>query len=245
MRSLTRTFATAHRVLSQVRNDRRTVALILLVPSALIGLLSWTFNDAGAFNRIGPAMLGLFPFTIMFVITSITTLVERRSGTLERYLTMPLKKAEFIFGYAIAFGVLALLQSLVTLAFCIWVLDMEIVGEVWILALLAVVNALLGMSMGLMASAFAATEFQVMQLMPAFIFPQILIGGIFVPVDRMPEALELISSFLPMTHSIAALNELAFVPDSSGTVFAEMGVISLFIVGALAIGALTLKRKTP
>ncbi len=245
MKSLARTFATANRVLSQIRNDRRTVALILLVPSALIGLLSWTFNDAEVFNRIGPAMLGLFPFTIMFVITSITTLVERRSGTLERYLTMPLKKVEFIFGYAIAFGVLALLQSIVTLAFCIWVLDLQIVGEIWILALLAVVNALLGMALGLMASAFAATEFQVMQLMPAFIFPQILIGGIFVPIENMPEALQEISSFLPMTHAVSALNELAFVPDSTSTVFGEIGIISLFIVGALALGALTLKRKTP
>jgi|AntAceMinimDraft_6_1070360.scaffolds.fasta_scaffold04376_5 ABC transporter DrrB family efflux protein len=245
MKGSVRTFATAVRVLRQVKNDHRTIVLLLVVPSLLIGLLNWTFNDQEMFNRIGPAMLGLFPFTIMFVLTSITTLVERRSGTLERFLTMPLRKGEFIFGYALAFGFLALLQALITLTFCVWVLDLEIQGEMWLLALVAVVNALLGMSLGLMASAFAATEFQVMQLMPAFIFPQILVGGIFVPVERMPDTLQAISNFLPMTHAISALNELAFVVDSTETVLQEVGIIVAFIAGALALGALTLKRKTP
>ena len=245
MKSLSRTVATAGRVLSQIKNDPRTVILILAVPSLLIGLLSWTFNNQMVFNQIGPSMLGLFPFTIMFVITSITTLVERRSGTLERFLTFPLRRQEFIFGYALAFGVLATLQALVTLGFCIWVLDMEIAGETWLLGIVAIVNGLLGMALGLMASAFAKTEFQVMQLMPAFIFPQMLIGGIIVPFSQMPDVLQTVADALPLTHAVRALNEIATSSVTSDVVWIELGIVGAFALAALLLGALTLRRRTP
>lgn len=217
----------------------------MVVPSLLIGLLSWTFNNEVVFNKVGPSMLGLFPFTIMFVITSITTLMERRSGTLERVMTMPLRRPEFIFGYALAFGLLASLQALVTLSFCVWLIGMEIAGEVWLLAFVAVVNGLLGMALGLMASAFAKTEFQVMQLMPAFIFPQILIGGIFVPFDQMPDVLQTVSDLLPMTHAIRALNELAAAGGSIDVVLQEVSIVGIFALVALLLGAITLRRRTP
>ena len=190
-------------------------------------------------------MLGLFPFTIMFVITSITTLVERRSGTLERFLTFPLRRQEFIFGYALAFGVLATLQALVTLGFCIWVLDMEIAGETWLLGIVAIVNGLLGMALGLMASAFAKTEFQVMQLMPAFIFPQMLIGGIIVPFSQMPDVLQTVADALPLTHAVRALNEIATSSVTSDVVWIELGIVGAFALAALLLGALTLRRRTP
>jgi ABC-2 type transport system permease protein len=245
MKSLTRTFSTAGRVLAQIKNDPRTVVLILVVPSLLIGLLSWTFNNEIISNQVGPSMLGLFPFTIMFVITSITTLVERRSGTLERFLTFPLRRQEFIFGYAIAFGLLATLQALVTLSFCIWVVGMEIAGDTWLLAIVAIINGLLGMALGLMASAFAKTEFQVMQLMPAFIFPQMLIGGIIVPFAQMPDVLQAIADVLPLTHAVRALNELATSSGTADVVWQEIAIVALFALGGLVLGAITLRRKTP
>ena len=188
--NLRRTFATAGRVLSQIRHDPRTIGLLLIVPSLLIGLVAWIFTDTDVFATIGPAMIALFPFIVMFLVTSIATLRERRSGTLERLFSMPMGKGDFILGYALAFGLLAVFQTAIAVSFAVWVCGLEIEGSIWLLFAVAVADALLGMSLGLLASAFARTEFQVVQFLPVFAFPQILLCGIFIPRDQLPEGLE-------------------------------------------------------
>jgi ABC transporter DrrB family efflux protein len=238
------TFATTGRVLAQVRHDPRTVALLILVPSLLIGLMAWIFVDTDVFDTIGPALLGLFPFIIMFLITSITTLRERRSGTLERLMTMPLGKFDFIVGYTLAFGLLAIIQSLIAVGFAVWVCGLEVSGNAWLLILVAVVNAILGTTLGLFASAFASTEFQVIQFMPALVFPQILLGGIFVPRDRMPDVLQAISDWLPLSHSIEALQKVSTESDASADVFRELAIVVAFAVAFVVLGSITLRRRT-
>lgn len=237
------TLATASRVLTQIRHDPRTVALLLLVPSLLIGLMAWIFTDTRIFDTIGPALLGLFPFIIMFLITSITTLRERRSGTLERLMTMPLGKFDFIVGYTLAFGLLSIVQSLIAVGFAVWVCGLTVSGNAWLLILVAVVNAILGTSLGLFASAFASTEFQVIQFMPALVFPQILLGGVFVPRDQMPDVLHIISDWLPLSHSIEALQKVS-TTSSTGDVLREVGVIVLWSVALVVLGSITLRRRT-
>ncbi|MDQ1569574.1 MAG: type transport system permease protein [Actinomycetota bacterium] len=238
------TLATSARVLTQVRHDPRTVVLLLAVPSLLIGLMAWIFTDTPLFDTIGPALLGLFPFIIMFLITSITTLRERRSGTLERLMTMPLGKFDFIVGYTLAFGLLAILQSLIAVGFAVWVCGLTVSGNAWLLILVAVVNAILGTTLGLFASAFATSEFQVIQFMPALVFPQILLGGIFVPRDKMPDVLHSISDWLPLSHSIEALQKVSQASDASGDVLREVGVVALWAVAFVVLGSITLRRKT-
>lgn len=238
------TLATAARVLTQISHDPRTIALLLAVPSLLIGLLAWIFSDTDVFARVGPAVLGLFPFIIMFLITSITTLRERRSGTLERLMTLPLGRFDFIAGYTIAFGLMAIAQSLVAVGFAVWVCGLEVSGEPWLLVLVALANAILGSTLGLLASAFANTEFQVVQFMPALVFPQVLLGGIFLPRDEMPDALEAISDWLPLSHSIDALTRVTTEADATSDVLGEVGVVAAFIVGAIVLGSLTLRRRT-
>lgn len=188
-----RTLATAGRVLTQIRHDPRTIGLLLVVPSLLIGLVSWMFVDTTVFADIGPAMIALFPFIVMFLVTSIATLRERRSGTLERLLSMPLGKGDFILGYALAFGLLAIVQTSVAVSFAVWVCGLEIEGPLGLLFAVAIADGLLGTALGLLASAFARSEFQVVQFLPVFVFPQILLGGIFLPRDQLPEVLEAIS----------------------------------------------------
>lgn len=241
--SARRTFATALRVLQQIRHDPRTIVLLLVVPSLLIGLMAWLFADTGTFQLVGPAMLGLFPFIVMFLITSIATLRERRSGTLERLLIMPIGKLDFLLGYAIAFGVLAVAQALVAVAFSVWVCGLEVAESIWMLILVAVANALLGTSLGLLASAFARTEFQVVQFMPVFVFPQILLGGILLPRDQMPDALSAISDWLPLSYSVDALNAVASGVDAD-LIGRDLLVIAAFVAGSLLLGALTLRRRT-
>jgi ABC-2 type transport system permease protein len=242
--TLSRTLATTGRVLTQIRHDPRTVGLLLVVPSLLIGLIAWMFTDTDVFASIGPAMLALFPFTVMFLVTSISTLRERRSGTLERLLSMPLGKGDFILGYALAFGLLAIFQTAIAVSFAVWVCGLEIEGSIWLLFAIAVADALLGTALGLLASAFARTEFQVVQFLPIFVFPQILLGGIFIPREQLPEGLEAISDWLPLSYAIDALQAVADDSESVEWILANLLVLSAWIVGCIVVGSITLRRRT-
>jgi len=239
-----RTFATAGRVLAQLRHDPRSIALMLVAPSLLVGLFAWLFTDQeGVFDQFGGAILALFPFIVMFLITSITTLRERRSGTLERLMTTPLEKADFIVGYALAFGLMAVLQALITVSFAVGVCGLDVDGPLWQLGLVAVVDALLGTALGLLASAFAQTEFQAVQFMPLLVFPQIILGGLFMPRDQMPDALYAISDWLPLSYAIDTINAVA-AGDEGWDVFGPLLVVLAFAVGALVLASLTLRRRT-
>lgn len=243
--NLGRTFATTDRILTQIRHDPRTIGLLLVVPSLLIGLMSWLFANTPVFDTVGPAMLALFPFIVMFLITSISTLRERRSGTLERLLTLPISKLDFILGYALAFGLLAILQAGVAVGFSVWVCGLTIKGSVWLLLAVALADAVLGTTLGLLASAFARTEFQVVQFMPALIFPQVLLGGILLPRADMPDVLYSISDWLPLSHAIDALNALSTGSEDDAYVAGKLLIIAAFAVGAILLGSVTLRRRTP
>ncbi|GAA1916900.1 ABC transporter permease [Microbacterium aoyamense] len=240
-----RTFATAARVLRQLSHDPRSIALMIIAPSLLVGLFAWLFSDQdGVFNQFGGPILALFPFIVMFLITSITTLRERRSGTLERLMTTPIAKADFILGYALAFGLMAVVQAVITVTFAVWVCGLEVEGPVWQLGLVAVVDALLGTALGLLASAFARTEFQAVQFMPILVFPQIILGGLFMPRDQMPQALEVISDFLPLSYAIDTINAVT-AGDDGWDVWRPLLIVVAFAVGSLILASLTLRRRTP
>lgn len=240
-----RTFATAGRVLRQLSHDHRSVALMLIAPSLLVGLFAWLFVDQDqVFQMVGPAILALFPFVVMFLITSITTLRERRSGTLERLMTTPLGKGDFIAGYALAFAAAAIVQALITVAFAVYVCGLEVDGPLWQLGLVAVVDAVLGSALGLLASAFARTEFQAVQFMPIIVFPQILLGGIIMPRDQMPDVLYAISDWLPLSHAVDAVNAVT-AGDEEWEVYGPLLIVVAFVVGAIVLASLTLRRRTP
>ncbi|MDH5133257.1 MULTISPECIES: ABC transporter permease [unclassified Microbacterium] len=239
-----RLFATAGRVLTQLRHDPRSIALMLIAPSLLVGLFAWLFSEQdGVFDQFGGAILALFPFIVMFLITSITTLRERRSGTLERLMTTPLEKADFILGYALAFGLMAVLQAVITVSFAVGVCGLDVDGPLWQLGLVAVVDALLGTALGLLASAFAQTEFQAVQFMPLLVFPQIILGGLFMPRDQMPDVLYAISDWLPLSYAIDTINAVT-AGDEVWDVFGPLLIVVAFAVGALVLAALTLRRRT-
>jgi ABC-2 type transport system permease protein len=239
------TLATALRVLRQVRRDRRTVALMLFVPSLLMTLFKYVFNGQEAtFNRVGGPLVGLFPFIVMFLITSITMLRERTTGTLERLMTLPLSKLDLLAGYGIAFAVAAALQATITSAVAFGLLGLDVEGSVWIVEALAVCNALLGVSLGLLASAFAQTEFQAVQFMPAFVLPQVLLCGLLVPRERMAEALEWVAYALPLTWAFEGL-QTAVLGGAGSTVARDAAIVIGTTVVALALAAATLPRRTP
>jgi len=238
------TLATADRVLRQIRHDPRTIALLIIVPCVLMGLLAWVYDNTAVFDQIGAPLLGVFPFVVMFLVTSVATLRERQGGTLERLLTMPLGKGDLIGGYALAFGLLAMVQALVASAFAVWVLGLDIAGSVWLLVVVATVDALLGTALGLLVSAFARSEFQAVQFMPAFVLPQFLLCGLLVPRDQLPTALHAISAVLPLSYAVDALTALTTDAEVSASLWADLGVVAGCTVLALGLGAATLRRRT-
>jgi ABC-2 type transport system permease protein len=239
------TLAVTRRVLLQLRHDPRTVALLLVVPCVLLVLVRYVLDDAVEFGRVGLPMLGLFPFITMFLATSITMLRERTTGTLERLMSLPLAKLDLLGGYAIAFGLVAAAQAIAVSIVGFLLLDLESGHSEALVVALAVGNGLLGMAIGLFASAFAQTEFQVVQFMPAFILPQILLCGLFQPREEMAPALETASDALPLTYAFDALLRTAS-PEELGSRFA-LDLAILFATGILAVvlGAVTLRRRTP
>lgn len=235
--------ATAGRVLRQVRHDHRTLALLVGLPCVLLGLIAWMFDGTPVLDTVGPILLGLFPMIVMFLVTSVTMLREREGGTLERLMTTPLGKADLIGGYALAFGLLATVQAVVLVAFAVGVCGMDVVGPLWAVVLVGVLDAVLGTALGLAASALARSEFQAVQLMPAVLFPQIILCGVVLPRDQLPTVLEAVSRVLPLTYAVDAMQTLAR-QTALAPVRDDVGVITAFIVGAVAVGAATLRRRT-
>jgi ABC-2 type transport system permease protein len=240
------TLATAVRVLLQLRRDPRTVGLLLLVPTLLLLLLDQLFVGREAiFQRVGIPMLGLFPLISMFLVTSITMLRERTSGTLERILTLPIGKLDVLLGYGLAFALFAAVQASLVSVVGFGVLDLEATHATALVVLLAISNAVLGMAFGLFVSAFARSEFQAVQFMPAFVLPQLLVCGLFVSRDEMADWLRWISDGLPVTYAFDALDRAAH-SQTLGVRFAlDLAVTFGATLLALVLGAATLRRRTP
>jgi ABC-2 type transport system permease protein len=238
------TVAVTKRVLIQIRRDRRTLAMLLVLPCIIMSLLWWMFQDKPSFGfgALAPALLALIPFIIMFLVTSVTTLRERTSGTLERLLAMPMGKGDFLLGYALAFGLVAAVQSALAVGLSTWLLDLHVAGPIWMLMVVAVVDAVLGTALGLFVSAFARTEFQAVQFMPALVIPQILLCGLFIARDDLPRVLEVISNALPLSYAVDAMREVAGHADP--VIWGDLGLVAAFAAVALVLGALTLRRQS-
>jgi ABC-2 type transport system permease protein len=231
------TAAVARRVLRQLRRDPRTVALLVVVPSALVALLWWVYSA-----RPGPNMLD----TMGFIVTSVTMLRERTSGTLERMLAMPTGKADILLGYALALAVVCVLQAGAVIAVAVYALGMEVGGPTWALLVVALADSFLGTALGLALSALARTEFQAVQFMPALVAPQLFLSGVFVPRDAMPPVAEAISTVLPLTYGVEAMQGVqagAVGRVASGT-WGDVGIVVGIAVGVLLLGTLTLRRRT-
>jgi ABC-2 type transport system permease protein len=242
------TLATTRRVLQQLRQDPRTIAMMILLPALLVVVLSYVLNSPVAFQRVAPSLLGIFPFVVMFLIASVGTLRERTSGTLERLMTMPIAKLDLLLGYALAFGVFAVAQVIVVAVLAIAVMGLSIAGPATLLAVIAVLDALLGMALGLFVSAFARTEFQAVQFMPLFAFPQVLLCGLFAPRDQMAPALSALSDLMPLSYAVDAIKLVAVsgVTDFvlRDQLIGDLAIVTCSALLALVLGAATLSRRT-
>jgi ABC-2 type transport system permease protein len=239
-----KTFATAGRVLKQLRHDPRTLALLFVVPPVLLTLFKYVYqSEPQQFNFIAPMLLGIFPMIMMFLITSIATLRERTSGTLDRLMTMPISKLDFILGYALAFFLLAIVQACVTGVVMLGLLDVTVLGGAVATLVGAILAALLGTALGLFASAFASSEFQAVQFMPAFIFPQLLTCGLFVTREAMARPLQWFADVMPLTYSVDAMKQATTQATWTTTHAKDLVIVACFTVAALILGSITIRRR--
>ena len=226
--------------------------MILVVPSAVITLMYFMFQNAhvrpGAvspFNNACLILLGLLPLMVMFLITSIAMQRERASGTLERILTTPLRRLDLLASYGTAFSIAAAAQATVACIVAFWFLGFDTVGSPAWVFVIAIINAVLGVGLGLLCSAFARTEFQAVQFMPVVIVPQLLLCGIIVPRALLPDWLHWVSNALPASYALEALQQVGAHPDLTATALRDIVIVIVFAVVALALAAATLRRRTP
>ncbi len=243
--------ATIRRIIAQLKGDPRTVALILVVPALLITLLYFVFVDAPVppgrdrvFDSLGPIMLAVLPMMLLFIVTSVTMLRERTSGTLERIMTTPLSRFNLLASYALVFGVLAIAQSAILGSLVLGPMDVELEGPWWAFIILSFLSAVVGVCLGLLASAFARTEFQAVQFMPLVIGPQIFLCGLLVDKEHMPKVLEAISNWLPMTWAVDVVNDVLAHSDLSADSWWRMSGLALLIVVLLVVAAASMPRQT-
>jgi ABC-2 type transport system permease protein len=239
------TVATARRVLRQLRADHRTVVMLLVVPPGLMALLRYVFDDVPqVFDRVGAPLLALFPFVTMFLVTSVAMLRERSSGTLERLLSMPLGKGDLLKGYALAFGLVAVVQTAFAAAVTLGPLGLDVQGSVALVVLLAVLDALLGTALGLLLSAFARSEFQAVQFLPAVVLPQVLLCGLFAEREAMAAPLQWLSDAFPLTYAVQGMQRVTASGDITSDLLTDLGVITGGVVLFIALGAATLPRRS-
>jgi len=245
------TAATTGRVLRQLKHDHRTIAMMVVLPSLLLGLLYLLWKDLPAFpgqpstfDRVGLTMLGIFPFVVMFLVTSIAMLRERTSGTLERLLTTPIARLDLLLGYGAAFGLAAAVQAVVTVTVATTLYDLDIAGSLWLVILIAVLDAVLGVALGLLASAFARSEFQAVQFMPVIVLPQFFLSGLLVPREQMAGWLQAISDALPLTYAVEALQEVGRSASATGIMWRDVAIVAGAALLALALAAATLRRRS-
>jgi ABC-2 type transport system permease protein len=244
--------ATTARILRQLAADRRSVALILVIPVLVITLMYFMFENVphhpgtpSPFNTACLILLGLFPFFLMFIITSITMQRERASGTLERILTTPLRRLDLLISYGTAFSIAATAQATLACVVSFWFLGFETAGSPAWVFVIAIVNAVLGVGLGLLCSAFARTEFQAVQFIPMVIVPQLLLAGIIVPRALMAHWLQWISNVLPASYALEALQQVDTHPGLTGIAVRDIFVVLGFAIAALCLAAATLRRRTP
>lgn len=229
----------ARRILLGLRGDRRTLALVVVVPIFVIWLFSEIFERP---EFAAPALLGVFVFFLTYILTAIGFLRERTAGTLERLLVSPISRNGLVLGYVIGFGYLATVQSLVLAGSGVVFLDIEFEHGVWLFLLIELLGAFTALGIGIVLSLFAQNEFQVMQFIPAIISPQVILGGAFVPIEDMPEYLEFAARLFPITYLIDGMDYVIFDAGTAQEFWFAVVVLAIYTVASIAVASLVVRQ---
>lgn len=229
----------ARRLLLGLKGDRRTLALVVVVPVFITFLFGEVFENP---EFAAPALLGVFVFLLTYVLTAVGFLRERTAGTLERLLVSPISRNGLVVGYVIGFGYLATIQSLVLLASGVLFLEVTFDNGLWLFFLVELLGAFTALGIGIVFSLFAQNEFQVMQFIPAIISPQVILGGAFVPVEDMPRYLEIAARLMPITYLIDGMQYVIFDDGTPEDFWVAVVVLFIFTVASIVASSIVVRR---
>jgi ABC-2 type transport system permease protein len=240
----TNTFVIARRVMLQVIRDRRTIALILVVPLVIATIAGFSITDKSSLDIASPGILATLILFFGFLITGISFLRERTQGTLERLLASPVSKMDIVTGYLLGLLLFALIQTLIMFFYMVYVLDITYRGALWQILIFQVLIGINAVCLGTFFSAFARNEFQMIQFIPLIIVPQVFVSGLFIPTNQLPVVLEWISKFLPLTYGVEGIKALMLQGQGLLDIGKDIGILAAYAVVLLILAGLTLKQKS-
>jgi ABC-2 type transport system permease protein len=239
------------RILCQIRNDRRTMALMLLAPLFVVSLLYLMLDmtpDAPPgvqlptyFEGFAYIFLVALVFMFTFIVSGMTFVGERMSGTLERMLMTPVHRFQVAGGYILAYGLVAVIQTALLLLLCVYGFGIQVKGSVLLCACIMFLLAIVAVEMGSLVSIFAGSEFQVAQFIPILIVPQIFFTGL-IPLDRFPYHLGNLCYIMPMYYAALPIEELMKSGSLSGNNPLWVCILLLWVVALFIANTLSLKR---
>ena len=200
--------------------------------------LNATYLNGGAefdtLDYTASALIGVFVFLFVFILTSISFLRERLAGTLERLQATPIQPLEIIIGYMLGFLIFGLLQGVITLLYTVFVLNIHYHGNLLNVFVIESLLVVVSVNLGIFLSTFARNEFQVLQFIPLVVVTQVFLGGVLWPIEEMPGWLQPIAYMMPLTHANTALRAIMMTGESLGGVWVQ--VLALVAIGVAVIG---------
>ena len=236
------TLTIAGRVILQLLRDRRTMVLLVLVPLVIASIVGVSIPERQMLDYIAPAVLAVLILFFGFILTGISFLRERSQGTLERLMASPVSKLDVVGGYLLGFLLFAVLQTLILFFYFIYVLDVSFAGALWQIIVFEVIIGILAVCLGIFTSVFARNEFQMVQFIPLIILPQIFLCGLLWPVAQMPDYLQWIAKFLPLTYGVDGIRALMLNGQGLLDIGKEIGVLAGYAAGLMVLASLTLRR---
>ncbi len=200
-----------------------------------VGLATLDYN--------APALIAVFAFFFTFLLTSVSFLRERSSGTLERLMASPVTRLEVLVGYLLGFIGFAMAQSLIVLGYAIWVLDVREAGSIWLVLLVIAILVIGSVNLGIALSFFARNELQVVQFIPLVLLPQVFLGGLFWPVQTLWPPLRLLSQLFPLTHAVAALRAVMVGGEDLADIAGRLAALVALSAAMLVLGVLALRKQ--
>jgi ABC-2 type transport system permease protein len=238
------TLTIANRIINQLIRDRRTIALLFIVPLIIASLVGLAVPDKSLLDYTAPAIIATLILFFGFILTGISFLRERTQGTLERLMAAPVTRLDIVGGYLLGFLLFALLQTLIIFFYMVYVIDINYRGELWQILIFQILIGIGAVCLGTFFSVFARNEFQMMQFIPLIIVPQMFLCGLLWPVSQMPDYLQWLAKVLPLTYGVDGIRALMLQGQDLLDIGQDVGVLAAYAVGLLVLAALTLRRGT-
>lgn len=238
------TLTIARRVIMQIVRDRRTIALVVVVPLVIASIVGVSIPEKQMLDYVASAILAVLIMFFGFIITGISVLRERSQGTMERLMASPVTRMDLVAGYLLGFLVFALIQTFIIFFYMVYVIDVNFQGDLWQILVFQVIIGIGAVCLGTFFSIFARNEFQIMQFIPLIILPQMFLCGLLWPIEQMPNYLQWIAKFLPLTYGIEGIRALMLEGKDLVNIGKDIGILAAYAVGLSVLASLTLRRGT-